>query len=101
MSQPTIEAFTDDARAWLDEHAIPRPQVGGDAGVEWGKGDFSVAVFHSLQSGEERSLIERLKAWTMLKATCGYHAITQPREYGGLGLDRSYARAFSKLEALY
>ncbi len=37
----------------------------------------------------------------MVKAEHGYHAITAEPRYGGLGLDRSYARAWSKLEGEY
>ena len=71
MSVPTIDDFTERARLWLDEHAVARPQTGGETALEWGKGDFSVSVFHSLSFEEERSLLERLKAWTRLKATQG------------------------------
>ena len=101
MPPPTIDEFARDAEQWLEEHAVARPQASGDATMAWGEGDFSVAVFHSLSFEEERELLERVKQWTMLKATRGYHAITAPVEFGGLGLDRSYARAFAKLEALY
>ena len=101
MPPPTIDEFARDAEQWLEEHAVARPQASGDATMAWGEGDFSVAVFHSLSFEEERELLERVKQWTMLKATRGYHAITAPVEFGGLGLDRSHARAFAKLEALY
>jgi alkylation response protein AidB-like acyl-CoA dehydrogenase len=99
MATPTIEEFTERARHWLAEHAERRPMATDHSAPLWGDGDFSVSVFHSLSFDDERALLERIKQWTMLKATCGYHAITAPEEYGGLGLDRSYARAFSKLEA--
>ena len=96
---PTIEAFTDEARRWLDEHAVRRISTSSDSDVVWGEGDFSVSVFHSLSFDDERELLEKAKNWTMLKATRGYHAITAPVEFGGLGLDRSFGRAFARLEA--
>ena len=99
MSMPTIEAFTDEARRWLDEHAVRRISTSSDSDVVWGEGDFSVSVFHSLSFDDERELLEKAKNWTMLKATRGYHAITAPVEFGGLGLDRSFGRAFARLEA--
>jgi alkylation response protein AidB-like acyl-CoA dehydrogenase len=36
--------------------------------------------------------------WQHRKAVRGYHAITWPVEYGGLGLSRSHARAYGRLE---
>ena len=101
MSAPTLEAFVSEATDWLATHATPRTVAHGDGELVWGEGDFSVSVFHALSFEDERALLERIKAWTMLKATKGYHAITAPVEHGGLGLDRSFARAFARLEAGY
>lgn len=98
---PTLDDFTADAARWLAQHATPRAAATADDELVWGEGDFSVSVFHSLSFEEERDLLEHSKAWTVLKATKGYHAITAPVEYGGLGLDRSYARAYGKLESAY
>lgn len=67
----------------------------------WGEGDFSVSVFHSLSFADEQALLNKAKAWTQAKAEHGYHAITQPVEYGGLGLTREHSRAFAKLESLF
>ena len=60
-----------------------------------------MAVFHALSFDDEAALLERAKAWTQLKATRGYHLISGPERFGGLGLDRSYSRAFARLEAQY
>ena len=100
VSALTINEFTEQADQWLADHAPARAQA-DDGAVIWGDGDFSVSVFHSLTFAEEQQLLERIKQWTTLKATRGYHAITAAEEYGGLGLDRSYARAFAKLESAY
>jgi alkylation response protein AidB-like acyl-CoA dehydrogenase len=96
-----MDEFSDRALQWLEDHAPGRRTSGDPHDAAWGEGEFSVAVFHSLSFDEERDLLDRIKQWTMLKATEGYHAITAPCEYGGLGLDRSYARAFAKLEAQF
>jgi alkylation response protein AidB-like acyl-CoA dehydrogenase len=98
-SQPSIEEFTETARVWLEENAEHRGNAGDDKDVIWGSGDFSVSVFHSLDFETERALLAKAKTWTQLKAERGYHAIAQPVEYGGLGLPRAFARAFSRLEA--
>jgi alkylation response protein AidB-like acyl-CoA dehydrogenase len=101
MSSSTIEEFTDRAAAWLDAHAEVARRHTDNGDVVWGEGEFSVAVFHSMSFDEEKALLARAQAWTMLKATQGYHAITSPVEYGGLGLSRSHARAFARLESQY
>lgn len=100
-SADSLDEFTAEARSWLDAHAEYRSGASDDKDLVWGEGEFSVSVFHSLDFTTERELLERAKAWTQLKAVRGYHAITQPLEYGGLGLPRAFARAFSKLEAMY
>jgi len=99
-SAMSLDDFVAEARAWLDEHA-ERAESGSDEQLEWGTGEFSVAVFHALSEDEERALLERAKAWTGEKARRGYHAIDWEPEFGGLGLPAEYARAFSALERDY
>jgi alkylation response protein AidB-like acyl-CoA dehydrogenase len=98
MRTPTIDEFSERALQWLTDHAVPRAADTSESEFAWGEGEFSVAVFHSLSFDEERALLDRIKQWTMLKAVEGYHAITAPCEYGGLGLDSAYARAFANME---
>jgi alkylation response protein AidB-like acyl-CoA dehydrogenase len=100
MSAASLADFVAEARAWLDEHA-ERSGPGSDDELVWGKGDFSVPVFHALAADDERALLERAKDWTQQKAQRGYHAITWEPEYGGLGLPGEYARAFGALEREY
>ena len=50
---------------------------------------------------EERALIGRAAAWHQAKAERGYHAITWPEEWGGLGLSRAHERAFAAAEARF
>ena len=94
----TLDEFVDEARRWLEQHVerrdVPQDQTAPSIG-----GDFSVAVFHSLSFAEERDLLQRIKDWTMLKATRGYHAITAEPRFGGLGLGRDFARAYARLES--
>ena len=99
MPAPTLSHFRDEAQQWLEDHVPARVTYENDGERVWGEGRFNVAVFHSLSFDEERDLVERVKRWTMLKASQGYHAITAPCRYGGLGLGREYAPEFAKLEA--
>ena len=101
MPVPTIETFTAEARQWLNDNATLLPAAAANNDLVWGEGEFSVSVFHALSFDDERDLIEDIKRWTMAKATRGYHAITAPIEFGGLGLDRAFARAFGRLESEY
>ena len=95
----TVDDFEVVAKAWLDEHATPRPDASGPQ--QWGEGEFSVAVFHAMDHDVELDYIANMVDWVQLKATCGFHAITEPVEYGGLGLSRRHARAFGRLERQY
>ena len=99
-SMPSLQEFLHDARAWLDEHAVRAPSDEDDKLV-WGQGEFSVAVFHALDDDAERALLEKAKSWTLLKAERGYHAVSAPVEFGGLGYPRPYAEAFARLEREY
>jgi alkylation response protein AidB-like acyl-CoA dehydrogenase len=98
--QPSVEQFTAEARAWLDANA-KRKSDGEGLDQVWGVGEFSVSVFHALTADEERALLHQIMAWNQLKATKGYHAITWPVEYGGLGLGKEHGRAFARLESEY
>ena len=95
-----LDAFVAEATRWLDDHAERLSDENGEE-FAWNKGDFSVAVFHSLSDDAERALLERVKGWTQLKAQGGYHAISAPRQFGGLGLPVEYARAFAEVESGY
>ena len=98
---PSLEDFTREAKDWLEANAEYRTSGTDDKDLVWGEGEFSVSVFHALTFDEEKALLDRGMAWIQKKAERGYHAITSPAEYGGLGLPRAYARAFSKLESMF
>lgn len=98
---PDLEDFTRQAKAWLEDNAEYRTSGTDEKDLVWGEGEFSVSVFHSLSFEEEQALLRRGMDWIQKKAEHGYHAITSPTEYGGLGLPRAYARAFSKLESQF
>jgi alkylation response protein AidB-like acyl-CoA dehydrogenase len=100
-SMPTIEEFSAEALAWLEANATYKTSGTEEKEMVWGEGDFSVAVFHALSFEDEKALLEDIKNWSRKKATKGYHAITWPKEYGGLGLTKEHARAFGKLEQLF
>ena len=100
MTALSVEEFSAQARAWLDANAKRRSDS-GDTEQEWGVGQLDVSVFHNLTAEQERRLLDEIKTWNAAKAEHGYHAITWPTEYGGLGLTKEHGRAFGKLEAEY
>jgi alkylation response protein AidB-like acyl-CoA dehydrogenase len=91
----TVEVFGEQAAKWLVGHATRRTTVTD------GAKPFSVAVFHSLAHADEADLLATLQAWHQLKATAGYHAITWPTQFGGLGLSKEHAKVFARLERDY
>ena len=100
MSAISVEAFSAEVRSWLDANAKRRSDS-GDTEPEWGVGELDVSVFHNLTADQERRLLGEIRMWNAAKAERGFHAITWPTEYGGLGLSKEHGRAFGKLEAEY
>jgi alkylation response protein AidB-like acyl-CoA dehydrogenase len=99
----TVDEFLADAAKWLDANATKRAAEVSeqDKKIVWGEGEFSTSIFHALEHDDEAALVARIATWTQKKAEKGYHAIHWPTEYGGLGLTRKHASAFSKLEREY
>lgn len=91
----SVEDFATQAEEWLGTRLERRQPATEQA---WGEGELDVSVFHALTLDAERAYLDSLLDWVRAKAECGYHAITWPRELGGLGLSRSHARAFGRLE---
>ena len=99
--EPGMDAFVEQASAWLAQNASPRLRQQGEQSRVWGEGDFSVAVFHNLSFDEEKRVLDDLVAWNARKKKCGYHAVDWPVEFGGLGLTKAHAVAFNRLERDY
>jgi alkylation response protein AidB-like acyl-CoA dehydrogenase len=91
-----VTLFAGEAHTWLAQHLQPRSR---DRDSSWGEGRFHVSVFRNLSAAEEQALIERAAGWIRTKAERGYHAISWPEKYGGLGLSRAHERAFAAAEA--
>jgi alkylation response protein AidB-like acyl-CoA dehydrogenase len=100
MSDPSaaeLDAFAATAASWLTERLAPRSAT-ADADFVWGEGHFNVAVFHNLSFDEEKGLLDEAAAWQLERATEGYHAITWPTEWGGLGLTSDHQRRYFEEE---
>ncbi len=89
----SLEEFTHRVGEWLARNGEPR--------AESSECDFNVAVFHNLDFEQERAVLADAQRWHGLKASEGFHAITGPPEFGGLGLSAEYAQVFAALERAY
>jgi alkylation response protein AidB-like acyl-CoA dehydrogenase len=96
--QSDLPAFEKAAQCWLEDHAERRAPAGG---VVWGEGSDNVALFKNLTFDEEKAHIDALRDWHRMKSDADYGSIDWPVEYGGAGLPRTFAQAFSRLESKY
>jgi acyl-CoA dehydrogenase len=79
-----LNAFREDARRWLDEHAPPSmrtPPASADE-VCWG--------------GKKGRYPDETRRWLALMAERGWTAPTWPREYGGGGLSKEEAKVVAE-----
>ena len=93
-----IATFSQEARAWLVEHA---PLREASEPARWGEGSDSMALFHNLSAEEERAHLDAARDWQRQKSDAGYGSITWPVEYGGAGLPPAYEAAFRREEARF
>ncbi len=98
MPDITLEAFTEEARAFLDANASPKPP---QAEFKWGQGTDDVAVFEEKDAEAELADIAAAKAWRALRFDNGFGWIGGPEQFGGRGLPSAYERAYSSLESRY
>ena len=81
---PSVADFAAEAEAWLKENGTPVPADRDDKMPQPGD-ELSLAVFHNLDHDQEQAVLDELAEWQRKKAERGYHAITWPEEFGGLG----------------
>ncbi|MFM2072489.1 MAG: hypothetical protein RLZZ623_2752 [Actinomycetota bacterium] len=103
---PDLDSFRLEARAWLERHAEPLPDVNAseddDGGsFDWGKGSDNVAVFHNFSHDEEQARLDACQQWQRLKFDAGYGMLNWAVEHGGRGLPSSYVRAFLAEESRF
>jgi len=98
MTSPAIEAFADQAKAFLDTNATPRPT---DRKFVWGEGSDSISIFEERDRDVERTMLDEAKSFRQRRFDAGFGWITGPTEYGGRNLDRSFQAAYDAIEAGY
>jgi alkylation response protein AidB-like acyl-CoA dehydrogenase len=86
---PDLHEWRERARAWMDEH-LERLE-GADQ-----RDPDDLAVFHNLDEGAERALLDRIRVYRRELYDAGYGALGLDRELGGAGLPAAYGQAFAE-----
>ena len=94
----TLEAFTSEARAFLEANAARKE---AERTFVWGEGSDKVAMFEERNRTEETNDLRRACDWRAKKYDVGFGWITGPAEYGGRGLPGAYEKAWNALESQY
>ncbi len=97
-SSISIQDFTDEAIAFLDQNAEARPPT---REFKWGQGSDDVALFDEKDREAEAVEAEEAKAWRSKRFDAGFGWITGPPEYGGRGLTKAHERAYQTTESRY
>lgn len=88
------------ARAFLDEHAVPR--AAGASSFVWGNGDDGdVAIWEEFDRARQQVQLNQSRAWRARRFDTGLGWLDGPVKYGGAGLPRQAARAYQQIESRY
>ena len=85
---PSEAAFRAEARAWLEQHAVPKGHPD----------DFSVGAFGDL---DEDTYVDRVRAWQRTLRDGGYAALTWPESAGGGGQPPIHQAIFNQEQAAF
>ena len=99
MTDPTLEAFRDDALTFLDTNAKRKETA--DRAFEWGAGDDNVSIIEEKDPGQDEVELAEAKAWARTRWEAGFGWIDGPTEYGGRALSAQHRQAYRSLERAY
>jgi len=91
------DVFRDEALAFLNAHAAPRPA----RRTAWGEGSDRVGLFEEKSTEEERAEVAAAQAWRRKVFDAGFGWITGPSAYGGRELPAAYERLWQSLQRRY
>ncbi|CAN5911530.1 acyl-CoA dehydrogenase family protein [soil metagenome] len=98
MTETTLDELRDEATAFLEANAAPKPAT---TDFVWGEGSDDVALFEELAPEEEARQLADAKAWLAKRAAVDLHWIAGPPELGGRGLSRAHEQLYRSLEATF
>jgi acyl-CoA dehydrogenase len=97
-TQPTLEEFQAEARAFLEANASRKET---EKKFVWGEGTDKVAMFEEKDRRSEQGDVAAACAWRQKKFDAGFGYISGPKQYGGRELPGTYARAYDALESKF
>jgi alkylation response protein AidB-like acyl-CoA dehydrogenase len=92
-----LDAFADDARAFLDAHSTRR---GEDDDFQWGVGSDHVGFFGELKA-DEAAGVAAARAWQKVRHENGFGWITGPARFGGRELTSLHVLTYDLVESEY
>jgi alkylation response protein AidB-like acyl-CoA dehydrogenase len=93
----SLEAFSSEARAFLDGNAEPRPEEK----FAWGEGSDRVGLLEEKTPEQAAADLAAAKEWKALEFDAGFGWISGPEEYGGRALPKEYDRTYAGMRADY
>jgi alkylation response protein AidB-like acyl-CoA dehydrogenase len=98
MADNSLEAFEQEARAFLDGHASRREE---ERAFVWGEGSDKVTLFDEKARDREREELAKAQEWRASKFDGGFGWVTGPSAYGGRELSQAHERLWASLEGRY
>ena len=95
MTDPTLEQWRAQARAWLATVLPPNDP----STSSWGEGEADFSIFRNVTDEQETTILEEIRAYRRQRYDAGFGAITVPVDKGGRGLTPLHSIAFSQEEA--
>ncbi|MEM9131677.1 MAG: acyl-CoA dehydrogenase family protein [Actinomycetota bacterium] len=98
MTDITLDDFTAEATAFLDDNAKRKP---APTEFVWGQGPDDAALFEEIDREREQVELVEAQAWRAKRYDAGFGWVSGPAELGGRGLPRAFEQAYQRLEAGY
>src|SRR5919106_938977 len=93
----SLDAFSSDAKAFLDANAEPRPE----GKFAWGEGSDRVGLLEEKTPEQAAADLAAAKDWKAREFDAGFGWISGPGEYGGRALPKEYDRTYAAVRSEY
>ncbi len=98
MTDITLDDFTAEATAFLDDNAKRKP---APTEFVWGEGPDDAALFEEIDREQEKVELIEAQAWRAKRYDAGFGWLSGPTDLGGRGLPRAFEQAYQRLESGY
>src|SRR5919106_2177740 len=93
----SLDAFSSEAKAFLDANAEPRPEEK----FAWGEGSDRVGLLEEKTPEQAAADLAAAKDWKAREFDAGFGWISGPGEYGGRALPKEYDRTYAAVRSEY